>query len=94
MLARSGDATDPSAAARGHPAKSAFCFARLSNDELTTQKAMFSGMGVNVVETEEASEEGEELREVPDEEAESESVEATLGPAVINPKRLTSDSGT
>jgi RNA polymerase primary sigma factor len=33
--------------------------------------AMFSGMGVNVVETEEASEEGEEQREVSDEEAES-----------------------
>jgi RNA polymerase primary sigma factor len=32
---------------------------------------MFSGMGVNVVETEEASEEGEEQREVSDEEAES-----------------------
>ncbi len=37
--------------------------------------AMFSGMGVNVVETEEASEEGEEQREVSDEEAESESGE-------------------
>ena len=33
--------------------------------------AMFSGMGVNVVETEEASEEGEQQREVSDEEAES-----------------------
>src|SRR6266508_432250 len=33
--------------------------------------AMFSGMGVNVVESEEASEEGEEQREVSDEEAES-----------------------
>jgi RNA polymerase primary sigma factor len=33
--------------------------------------AMFSGMGVNVVETKEASEEGEEQREVSDEEAES-----------------------
>jgi RNA polymerase primary sigma factor len=33
--------------------------------------AMFSGMGVNVVETEEASGEGEEQREVSDEEAES-----------------------
>ena len=32
---------------------------------------MFSEMGVNVVETEEASEEGEEQREVSDEEAES-----------------------
>jgi RNA polymerase primary sigma factor len=32
---------------------------------------MFSGMGVNVVETEEASEEGKEQREVSDEEAES-----------------------
>src|SRR6266536_1975691 len=35
--------------------------------------AMFSEMGVNVVETEEASEEGEEQREVSDEEGESES---------------------
>src|SRR6266436_2735164 len=35
--------------------------------------AMFSEMGVNVVETEEASEEGEEQREEPDEEGESES---------------------
>src|SRR5437899_10826536 len=35
--------------------------------------AMFSEMGVNVVETEEASEEGEGQREEPDEEAESES---------------------
>src|SRR5258706_1117640 len=35
--------------------------------------AMFRGMGVNVVETEEASEEGEEQREEPDEEGESES---------------------
>ena len=34
--------------------------------------AMFSEMGVNVVETEEPSEEGEEAREEPDEEAESE----------------------
>src|SRR5258708_18379277 len=34
---------------------------------------MFSEMGVNVVETEEASEEGEGQREEPDEEAESES---------------------
>jgi RNA polymerase primary sigma factor len=33
--------------------------------------AMFRGMGVNVVETKEASEEGEEQREVSDEEAES-----------------------
>ena len=33
--------------------------------------AMFSGMGVNVVETEEASEEEEQQREVSDEEAES-----------------------
>jgi len=33
--------------------------------------AVFSGMGVNVVETEEASEEGEKQREVSDEEAES-----------------------
>ena len=33
--------------------------------------AVFSGMGVNVVETEEASEEGEQQREVSDEEAES-----------------------
>src|SRR6266567_8824393 len=37
--------------------------------------AMFSGMGVNVVETEEASGEGEEQREEADEEAESESGE-------------------
>src|SRR5260370_20841545 len=35
--------------------------------------AMFSEMGVNVVETEEPSEEGEEQREEPDEEGESES---------------------
>src|SRR5438128_5960033 len=37
--------------------------------------AMFSEMGVNVVETEEPSEEGEEAREEPDEEAERESGE-------------------
>jgi RNA polymerase primary sigma factor len=50
----------------------------LSSEEVNSEQiedvlAMFSEMGVNVVETEETSEEGEESREEPDEEAESES---------------------
>src|SRR6476646_6288132 len=52
--------------------------------------AMFSGMGVNVVETEEASGEGEEQREEADEEAESESGELvevkTKSPATTEKK--------
>jgi RNA polymerase primary sigma factor len=50
----------------------------LSSEEVNSEQiedvlAVFSEMGVNVVETEETSEEGEEAREEPDEEAESES---------------------
>src|SRR6266566_5381163 len=50
----------------------------LPSEEVNSERiedvlAMFSEMGVNVVEAEEASEEGEEQREEPDEEAESES---------------------
>src|SRR5258705_2730044 len=50
----------------------------LSSEEVNSEQiedvlAVFSEMGVNVVETEETSEEGEESREEPDEEAESES---------------------
>jgi RNA polymerase primary sigma factor len=49
----------------------------LSSEEVNSEQiedvlAMFSEMGVNVVETEETSEEGEESREEPDEEGESE----------------------
>src|SRR6516225_2571008 len=52
----------------------------LSSEEVNSEQikdvlAMFSEMGVNVVETEEPSEEGEEQREEADEEAESESGE-------------------
>src|SRR5262245_19722953 len=52
----------------------------LSSEEVNSEQiedvlAMFSEMGVNVVETEEPSEEGEEPREEADEEAESESGE-------------------
>jgi RNA polymerase primary sigma factor len=50
----------------------------LSSEEVNSEQiedvlAVFSEMGVNVVETEETSEEGEESRQEPDEEAESES---------------------
>src|SRR5947209_17465806 len=52
----------------------------LPSEEVTSEQiedvlAMFSEMGVNVVETEEPSEEGEEQREEPEEEAEAESSE-------------------
>src|SRR5262249_29750032 len=52
----------------------------LSSEEVNSEQikdvlAMFSEMGVNVVETEERSEDGEEAREEADEEAESESGE-------------------
>jgi RNA polymerase primary sigma factor len=53
----------------------------LSSEEVNSEQiedvlAMFSEMGVNVVETEETSEDGEEAREEADEEAESESGES------------------
>src|SRR5215831_7063795 len=44
----------------------------VNSEQIEDVLAMFSEMGVNVVETEEPSEEGEEQREEPDEEAESE----------------------
>src|SRR6516165_2366529 len=44
----------------------------VNSEQIEDVLAMFSEMGVNVVETEEPSEEGEEPREEPDEEAESE----------------------
>src|SRR6516162_8739263 len=44
----------------------------VNSEQIKDVLAMFSEMGVNVVETEEPSEEGEEQREEPDEEAESE----------------------
>src|SRR5215472_3062800 len=44
----------------------------VNSEQIKDMLAMFSEMGVNVVETEEPSEEGEEPREEPDEEAESE----------------------
>src|SRR5262249_6347798 len=47
----------------------------VNSEQIEDVLAMFSEMGVNVVETEEPSEEGEEPREEPDEEAESESGE-------------------
>src|SRR5437868_3462657 len=47
----------------------------VNSEQIEDVLAMFSEMGVNVVETKEASEEGEEAREEPDEEAESESGE-------------------
>src|SRR6266536_3398409 len=52
----------------------------LPSEEVTSEQiedvlAMFSEMGVNVVETEEPAEEGEEQREEPEEEAEAESSE-------------------
>jgi RNA polymerase primary sigma factor len=47
----------------------------VNSEQIEDVLAMFSEMGVNVVETEEPSEEGEEAREEPDEEAESESGE-------------------
>src|SRR5262245_48864986 len=45
----------------------------VNSEQIEDVLAMFSEMGVNVVETEESSEEGEEQREEADEEAESES---------------------
>src|SRR5262245_5450489 len=47
----------------------------VNSEQIEDVLAMFSEMGVNVVETEESSEEGEEAREESDEEAESESGE-------------------
>ena len=47
----------------------------VNSEQIEDVLAMFSEMGVNVVETEETSEEGEEQREEADEEAESESGE-------------------
>src|SRR5262249_32186164 len=47
----------------------------VNSEQIEDVLAMFSEMGVNVVETEESSEEGEETREESDEEAESESGE-------------------
>ena len=47
----------------------------VSSEQIEDILTRFSEMGVNVVETEEAAEEGEEAREEPDEEAESESGE-------------------
>src|SRR5262249_51138629 len=44
----------------------------VNSEQIEDVLAMFSEMGVNVVETEEPSKEGEEQREEPDEEAESE----------------------
>src|SRR6516164_1810880 len=44
----------------------------INSEQIKDVLAMFSEMGVNVVETEEPSEEGEEQREESDEEAESE----------------------
>src|SRR5262245_33688061 len=44
----------------------------VNSEQIEDVLAMFSEMGVNVVETEESSEEGEEQREEADEEAESE----------------------
>ena len=45
----------------------------INSEQIKDMLAMFSEMGVNVVETEEPSEDGEEAREEADEEAESES---------------------
>src|SRR5256886_15581216 len=47
----------------------------VDSEQIKDVLAIFSEMGVNVVETEEPSEEGEEPREESDEEAESESSE-------------------
>src|SRR6266567_904804 len=47
----------------------------VNSEQIEDVLAMFSEMGVNVVETEEASEDGEEAREETEEEAESESGE-------------------
>src|SRR5260221_2774285 len=47
----------------------------VNSEQIEDVLAMFSEMGVNVVETEEPSEDGEEAREEPEEEAESESGE-------------------
>src|SRR5262250_1554214 len=48
---------------------------KVNSEQIEDVLAMFSEMGVNVVETEEPSEDGEETREEADEEAESESGE-------------------
>ena len=48
----------------------------VNSEQIEDVLAMFSEMGVNVVETEETSEEGEESREEADEEGESEGGEA------------------
>ena len=47
----------------------------INSEQIKDVLAMFSEMGVNVVETEEPSEDGEEAREEAEEEAESESGE-------------------
>src|SRR5712671_1524615 len=47
----------------------------VNSEQIEDVLAMFSEMGVNVVETEEPSEDGEEAREEPEEEAETESGE-------------------
>jgi RNA polymerase primary sigma factor len=47
----------------------------VNSEQIEDVLAMFSEMGVNVVETEEASEEGEEAREEPEVETESEGCE-------------------
>src|ERR1700674_3380085 len=51
----------------------------VNSDQIEDILAMFSEMGVNVVETEEAAEEGEETREEPDEEPEAEGGELAEG---------------
>src|SRR5215468_3250880 len=51
----------------------------VNSEQIEEVLAMFSEMGVNVVETEEPSEEGEEAREESDEQAESESEGGELG---------------
>jgi Sigma-70 factor, region 1.1 len=48
----------------------------MASKQIDDVPAMFSEMGVNVVETEETSEEGEEAREEADEEVESEGGDA------------------
>src|SRR5215510_7448759 len=50
----------------------------VNSEQINDMLAMFSEMGVNVVETEEPSEDGEEPREEADEEAESESGELVV----------------
>src|SRR5262245_20782747 len=51
----------------------------VNSEQIEDVLAMFREMGVNVVETEETSEEGEESREEPDEEGESRSEERRVG---------------